>query len=70
LVENILVYSQIAFVRQRITQHKRFVPNGTHPNFCFAKTSYMLGTLYEIGCMRGGMENIIIRKIKNEVTMR
>jgi hypothetical protein len=31
-----------------ITQHKRFVPNGTHPNFCFAKTSFMLGTLGEI----------------------
>ncbi len=28
-----------------ITQHKRFVPDGTHPNFCFAKTSFMLGTL-------------------------
>jgi hypothetical protein len=35
--------------QQRITQHKRFVPNGTHPNFCFAKTSFMLGTLSEIG---------------------
>jgi len=32
---------------RRITQHKRFVPYGTHPNFCFAKTSFMLGTLYE-----------------------
>jgi len=32
---------------QRITQHKRFVPYGTHPNFCFAKPSFMLGTLGE-----------------------
>jgi len=31
-----------------ITQHKRFVPNGTQPNFCFAKTSFMLKTLYEM----------------------
>jgi hypothetical protein len=33
---------------QRITQHKRFVPSGTYPNFCFAKTSQthkMLGTM-------------------------
>jgi len=35
-------------VKRRITQHKRFVPCGTHPNFCFAKTSFMLETLYEI----------------------
>jgi len=34
--------------QQRITQHKRFVPYGTHPNFCYAKTSFMLGTLSEI----------------------
>jgi len=34
--------------QQRITHHKRFVPYGTHPNFCFAKTSFMLGTLAEI----------------------
>ena len=34
--------------QQRITQHKRFVPYGTHPNFCFTKTSFMLGTLSEI----------------------
>lgn len=32
---------------QRITQHKRFVPYGTHPNFCFAKTSFMLEPLGE-----------------------
>jgi len=35
----------------RLTQHKRFVPNGTHSNFCFAKTSFMLETLAEIGEM-------------------
>jgi len=27
--------------QQRITQHKRFVPDGTYPNFCFAKTSFI-----------------------------
>jgi len=32
-----------------ITQHKRFVPYGTQSNFCFAKTSFMLGTLAAIG---------------------
>jgi hypothetical protein len=31
--------------QQQITQHKRFVPYGTHPNFYLAKTSFMLGTL-------------------------
>ena len=29
----------------RITQHKRFMPFGIHPNFCFAKTSFMLESL-------------------------
>ena len=29
---------------RRITQHKRFAY--ARPNFCFAKTSFMLGTLY------------------------
>jgi hypothetical protein len=32
----------------RLTQHKRFVPYGTHPNFCFAKTSFMLVPLAEM----------------------
>jgi len=52
------------FTKLRLTQHKRFVPYGTHPclrapacrvrdadrgthrqaNFCFTKTSFMLGT--------------------------
>jgi hypothetical protein len=30
-----------------ITQHKRFVPYGTHPNFCFAKIAFMLEPLGE-----------------------
>jgi len=34
--------------QQRITQHKRFVPYSTHPNFCYAKTSFMLGTVQEL----------------------
>ena len=32
-----------------ITQHKRVVSYSTYPNFCFAKTSFMLETLYDIG---------------------
>jgi hypothetical protein len=32
----------------RLTQHKRFVPYGTQPNFCIAKTSFMLEALGEI----------------------
>ena len=34
--------------KRRITQHKRFVPDGTHLNFCIAKTSFMLEPLCEI----------------------
>jgi len=33
---------------QRIIQHKRFVPGGTHPNSAFGGTSFMLETLYEM----------------------
>jgi len=36
------------FDQLRLTQHKRFMPDGTHPNFCFAKTSFMLGTVSAI----------------------
>ncbi len=33
--------------QQRITQHKRFVPCGTHPNPSLTlRTSFMLGSLY------------------------
>ena len=31
----------------QITQHKRFVPNGTHTNPDFVGTSFMLGPLGE-----------------------
>ena len=31
-----------------ITQHKRFVPFGTHQNSAFGGTSFMLGTLCAI----------------------
>ena len=31
----------------QITQHKRFVSYGTHPNFCFAKTSFRLESFGE-----------------------
>jgi hypothetical protein len=46
----------------RLTQHlpaawlwqagKKFVPYGTHPNFCFAKTSFMLEPLGETAAWR------------------
>jgi hypothetical protein len=42
-------------VKRRITQHKRFVPYGTRPNFCFAKISFMLESLAEI--LLGGTPN-------------
>jgi hypothetical protein len=31
-----------------VTQHKRFVSYGTHPNFCGAKTSFIRKMLGEI----------------------
>ena len=35
--------------QRRTTQHKRFVPYGTHPNPSLTlRTSFMLKTLYEI----------------------
>lgn len=34
--------------KQRLTQHKRFVPYGTYPNSAFGRTSFMLETLYAI----------------------
>lgn len=43
-----------------ITQHKKFVSYGTHPNFCFAKTSFMLETLYAIGRMKKNNLNKLI----------
>ncbi len=36
-----------------ITQHKKFVPYDIHPDFCSAKTSFMLGPLGEINDKRG-----------------
>ena len=39
-----------------ITQHKRFVPYDTHPNFCFAKTSFMLEPLLEVKTLTIGVE--------------
>jgi len=35
-----------------VTPHKRFVPEDTHPNFSFVKTSFMMGTLYAICHLR------------------
>ena len=40
--------------QRRITQHKRFVPYGTHPNSAFSGTSFMLETLAEIRRNVGG----------------
>jgi len=41
----------------RLTQHKRFVPDGIHPNFYFTKTSFMLQTLYAIADSEIGVMN-------------
>jgi len=39
-----------------ITQRKESVLFGTHPNFCFARTSFMLEPLDEMPCHKlGGM---------------
>jgi hypothetical protein len=46
--------------KRRITQHKRFVPNGTHPNFCFGGTSFMLESLYEMALFRIIKEGVTI----------
>jgi len=43
----------------RLTKHKRFVPYGTHPNFCFAKTSFMLGTLGKTATRKGDLDEYI-----------
>jgi len=40
--------------RLHLTQHKRIII--AHPNFCFAKTSFMLGTLCEISSHAKGGE--------------
>jgi hypothetical protein len=40
-----------------ITQHKRFAFQAL-PNFCFAKTSFMLGTLYAIRRFKNGKEEM------------
>jgi hypothetical protein len=40
----------------RLTQHKRFVPYGTHPNSAFGGTSFMLRTL-AVHCRQRTREN-------------
>jgi len=44
----ILEISHTERAAHSITKRKRFTPYGTHPNFCFAKTSFMLETLCDI----------------------
>jgi len=53
-------------VQLHITQHKRFVPYGTHPNFCFAKTSFMLRTLHAIGGKGANIKELKIWKRNHE----
>ncbi len=48
LKKNLLKIWTDAKQNGRLTQHKRFMPKGTYPNFCFVKTSFILVTLYEI----------------------
>jgi len=42
--------------KRRITQHKRFVPYGTHPNSAFGGTSFTLGTLGKMASMKNDLE--------------
>jgi len=44
---HVIMVRKLAWHR-RITQHKRFVSDGTNPNFCFARTSFMLIPLSKI----------------------
>ena len=37
----------------RTIQHKRLVPYGAHSNFCFIKTSFVLGMLSAIAAKKG-----------------
>ncbi|MBA7715957.1 hypothetical protein ES703_125016 [subsurface metagenome] len=50
----------------RLTQHKRFVSYGTYPNPSLTlKTSFMLGTLFEmpeLSLGKGKMEQEVIRR--------
>jgi len=52
--------------KRRITQHKRFIPNGTHPNFAFGETSFMLGTLDEIAAANKVIQ-IVVNKDENNI---
>jgi hypothetical protein len=46
--------NQIDAPHQRITQHNRFVPYGTHPNPSLSlRTSFMLGTNIAEACTTG-----------------
>lgn len=42
--------SQANIEGQRLTQHKRFVSDGTDPNFCFTKTPFIRETLDATPC--------------------
>ena len=44
--------------RTAYTQHNKFVPYGTRPDFCFAKTPFMLGRLGEIAKHSGELFNL------------
>jgi len=46
--------------QQHITQHKRFALR-TNPNFCYAKTSFILGTLYEMSASLRRREKLIFQ---------
>gem|GEM_PF-5531025 len=44
-------------VKRRLTADKRFVrQRRIHPNFCFAKTSFMLESLYAICRVKGNVK--------------
>jgi hypothetical protein len=49
-MQNVRNLREPAEQNSRLTQHKRFAI--AHPNFCFAKTSFMLGTLGDMQMKR------------------
>ncbi len=49
----------IGMAELHIIQHKMFMPYGTHPSICFAKTFFMLEMLYEVRFGRKEVEKCV-----------
>jgi hypothetical protein len=48
---------------RRITQHKRFVPYGTHPNSAFGGTSFMLEPIAKMALRLNVFDRRLIKSI-------